>query len=236
MSLSKKWTDTVDRAINDSRWDEYDKLIQDEIAAYDKRFPKTACNVDWQLIRAMLWSESGGPDNASWKTRPLHIGNPGDKGYDVLKNEKEASGIIMSDTLKYKIKTQSISSPKLNIQAGIAYLYTKMSISSKFSTRDLTDTKFYYYTVKSGDSLDKIAKKVGTTVMELRRLNPKASGVIQPKQTLKYVKASIKRNITGWRVFNTAMIAKRYNGGGDAKYEEKLDYVMTKVIPKLVRI
>jgi len=235
MSISQKWKDTINKAINDARWDAYDATIQDEVTAYEKRFPALSKKVNWKFIKAMLWTESGGPDNAAWKARALQIGNAGDPAYNVLKSGKEGSDIIMTETLFKKVKSQSIETPTINIQAGIAYLYTRMSKSVIASVKDLKDTKEYAYKVVGGDSLDKISKKVGTTVFELRRLNPKASGIIRPGMDLKYVKASMKRTITGWRTFDAKTIAERYNGGGDPNYADKLTYIINDVLPKLVR-
>lgn len=235
MSISQKWKDTINKAINDVRWDAYDATIKDEVSGYEKRFSALSKKVDWKLIKAMLWTESGGPDNPAWKARALQIGNAGDPAYNVLKNGKEGSDIIMTEALYKKITTQSIETPTLNIQAGIAYLYTRMSKSSITSVKDLKDTKEYVYKVVGGDSLDKISGKVGTTTFELRRLNPKASGVIRPGMELKFVKASMKRTITGWRTFDAKTVADRYNGGGDANYAEKLQFIIDDVLPKLVR-
>lgn len=235
MAISEKWKDTLKRAIKDNRWDFYDTTLTTEVAAYETKFSALSNKVNWRLLQAMLWTESGGPDNPAWKTRPLQIGNAGDPAYSVLKSAGEGSDLIMSQTLANAIKTQSIDDPTLNIQAGIAYLYTRLATSAIISVRDLKDPKVYSYVVVAGDSLAKIAGKVGTTVEELRRLNPKASGVIKPKMELKYVKASMQRSITGWRTFDAKTVADRYNGGGDPEYANKLTYILEQIIPNLVR-
>jgi LysM repeat protein len=81
--------------------------------------------------------------------------------------------------------------------------------------------------VVAGDSLDKISKKVGTTVDNLKSQNPGAGAMIHPKDVLKYQKATMKRQIVGWRDFNVmTTIADRYNGGGDPDYAAKLVYVL----------
>lgn len=235
MPISEKWKQTVKKAINDSRWDEYDKIIQKEVDFYAKKFAVLRDKVDWRLLQAVLWNESGGPDNDAWKSRPLQIGNPGDPAYSVLKNASEGSDLIMSEDLGKAIRTQSIDKPNLNIQAGIAYLYTRMAKSAITSVRNLKDTKEYTYEVVSGDSLDKISGKVDTTVFELKRLNPQCSGIIRPKMKLKYVKAAMKRTITGWRTFDTKTVSERYNGGGDPYYRDKLEFILSHITPNLVR-
>ncbi|MEW5786970.1 MAG: LysM domain-containing protein [Pseudomonadota bacterium] len=81
---------------------------------------------------------------------------------------------------------------------------------------------------KPGDSLEKIAKAQGSTVDTLKSLNPLV-GVLRPGQVLMYQKASVQRVITGWRSRSTALIAQRYNGGGDPNYARKLEYASTLV-------
>ncbi|MFN5637072.1 MAG: LysM peptidoglycan-binding domain-containing protein, partial [Flavobacteriales bacterium] len=42
-----------------------------------------------------------------------------------------------------------------------------------------------YYTVKSGDSLNKIASKNGLTISELKKLNPGLKSVIHPGESIR---------------------------------------------------
>ncbi len=49
--------------------------------------------------------------------------------------------------------------------------------------------------------------------------------VLRPGQTLSYEKASIQKTIAGWKPMNSISIADLYNGGGDATYARKLDFV-----------
>lgn len=235
MAIDQKWKDTVKQGINDSKWDGYDKIIKTEVDTYASKFKALEAKVDWLLIKAMLWSESGGPTNSAWNTRPLQIGNTGDPAYAVLKKGAEGSDLIMSDELKKSIAAGSINTPEVNIKAGIAYLYTRMAVTNIISVRDLKDSKEYEYTVVGGDSLEKIANKVHTTIFELSRLNPKSSGILKIGQKLKYVKAKMQRSIISWREFSTDVVSERYNGGGDINYAAKLTYILDEVFPKLVR-
>ena len=195
---------------------------------------KSLPEVNWLYIKAILWTESGGLDNPAWKQRAMQIGNPGDPGLDVLKKKSEGSSLIMSDTLFNAIRAGRANEPKVNVQAGIAYLYTRMANSEIKSVVDAHDHKLYEYIVVGGDNLSKIAKKVDTTVDELISMNPGAKAMIKPKQKLKYHKAKMQRVIVGWRSFTTQEIAKRYNIG-DPDYSAKLDYLIKDVFPKLKR-
>jgi len=235
MSLSQKWKDTVDKGMTDKRWDQYDSLIKKEVEKLKIKLTGTTLpSVNWLLIKAMLWVESGGPDNPAWNQRAMQIGNPGDPGLQTLKNGAEGSDLIVDSTLLTAIKGGRTNEPEINIKAGMAYLYTRMAKSEIKSVRSKIDKKNYDYIVVVGDSLDKIARKNGTTVEELKSMNPKARMMIRPGDKLKYVKASMIRVITGWRSFNSTTMAQRYNVG-DSNYSAKLDYLIKNVFPNLVR-
>jgi len=233
MPLDPRWTQTIDPALTDRRWDEYDALIQKETADHTARLNSTPGfpALDWKVFKAMVWVESGGPSNPAWKARAMQIGNPGDPGYATLRDQKEAAPLVMSDQLKADLKSMNISDPKLNVRAGIAYAMTRLA-QSVIKSVDEASAPIQEYTVVPGDSFDKIAKAVGTTIPSLTALNPTAR-MIFPKQKLKYRKAGMQRVITGWRPFTTSTIAATYNVG-DPKYKEKLDYVLA-LFPKLKR-
>lgn len=238
MAISQKWKDTVKGAIDDARWDEYDPVLQKEITAYSGRFKgkNGFASPSLNLLKAMLWTESGGPDNAVWTKRVLQIGNQGDPAYDVLKKGAEGSHLIMDESLAKDIKAGKLDEPKVNIRAGLAYLYTRMAKFEIKSVRSKTDTKIHDYKVEGGDSYSKIAGKVGTTVAELRESNPDVDPkLLKIGQVLKYHKASMQTVITGWRTFNADTVADRYNGGGDPDYAAKLKFILSDVIPKLKR-
>jgi hypothetical protein len=225
MTLDPAWTRTVDDGIANPAWDEYDTLIQTEVNDYNQRLATTPgfLKIDWKVFKAVVWVESGGPSQAAWKARAMQIGNKGDPGYSVVKEGKEAAPLVMSDKLKQDIKTGDINKPELNIRAGIAYALTRL-VTSEMRSVDDKDPTINEYTVVPGDSLDAIARKVGSTVASLKQLNPTAN-VLQPKQKLKWRKASIQRVITGWMAANSSNLATRYNAG-DKNYKEKMDYVL----------
>ena len=215
MGISQKWKDTVNRGIDDARWDEYDDLIKKEVNRLNVQLAKTPqfVKMDWLFIKAILWTESGGPDNESWKTRVMQIGNPGDPAYKVLKDGEEGSLLIMDSALynDFKKGKNTIDKPEVNVKAAIAYLYTRMAKFENKSTYDEKDTKVYDYKVIKGDNSSAIAKKVGTTLDELNSRNPGMKAMIKPGQVLKYRKASMRLAIAGWRTVSTVEIASRYN-------------------------
>lgn len=228
--LKQEWKDTISKSLKEPGWDQYDSLIKAEVAAYNSRF-KT--DVDWTIIKAMVWVESGGRHNPAWKTRPMQIGNPGDHAYDVLRHGKENSPLIMSADLAKDIRHNSMNEPTLNIRAGLAYLFTRMARFASTTVLNPLDSGEHEYTVLKGDSLVGIAHKVGTTVEILQQMNNQVL-LIHPHQTLKYQKAKHRMMIVGWLKFTTQNIADRYNGGGDPDYREKLDYALGLLLPGLL--
>jgi hypothetical protein len=229
--LTQEFKDTMNRGLKEKGWDQYDSIIEREVDAYNKRF---STKVDWTLIKAMVWIESGGLHNHAWKTRAMQIGNPGDKAYGVLKHGRENCPLIVSDALAHDIKHHSINEPGLNIRAGIAYLYTRMARFALTTVPDAKDQEVHEYKVIPGDNFERIAHKVGTTVDTLTELNPQAL-ILHPHQTIRYKKAKHRMKIVGWSEFSTQNIADRYNGGGDAVYKDKLDYVRGLLLPGLLR-
>ena len=225
MSLSEKWKKTVDDGLTNAIWDAYDAVIKAEVTAYNTKFANSPGyhKIDWKLIKAVVWVESGGPTSPAWKTRVMQIGNPGDPALAVLKGATEGADLVMSEQLKKDV-VGKINEPTVNVKAGIAYLVTRLAKSEFQSVLDAADTKTFEYTVVAGDSLEKIAQKVGTTVDVLKKLNPTVK-LLQPKQIIVCRKAKLKRVITGWLPCDSVNIARRYNVG-DPNYSAKLDYVM----------
>jgi LysM repeat protein len=233
-TLHPKWIKTVNDGVTNKAWDAYDALIKAEVADCNVRLAGTPgfAAFDWLMFKAVLWVESGGPSSPAWTTRPMQIGNAGDAGYAVLKGGKEAAPLVMSEALKKDIKTGSISTPALNVRAGIAYALTRLAKSEIRSVDDPADAKVYQHTAVKGDSPSSIAKQVGSTLEVIRELNPGALN-LQIGQKLKYRKASMQRVLIGWHPLTTANLALRYNAG-DSTYAQKLKYVLD-LFPTLVR-
>ena len=231
MALSAGWVQTISGAETDPRWQAYDTLMRNEVATYNRRFALTPgyVAVDWRWIKAMLWVESGGPDSTAWTERPLQIGNPGDPGLQTLEKGAEGSNLIMSDELSGLIRSCVMPqyAAQVNIRAGIAYLFTRMAITDFRSVPDTHDSRTYTHSVGKGETFSSIAKTEGTTLEELRAANPSiTSNNLRVGATLQFHHAQSKRQIIGWRKFDSKTIAARYNGGGDVNYAAKLDYVM----------
>lgn len=225
----EKWQDGINKAVGDAKWNSWDCEIQMAVNEYNRHLSSTADYkpLDWQIIKAMLWVETGAND-PEWKSKPMQIGVVGDPGMTSLLSGKEGGDLILPKSWKGSLTTASVRTiPAHNIRAGIGYLLMRMANFEHKSVLD-ADSKVYEVVVKPGDSLDKIAKVRGSTVDTLRKLNLTAT-VLQPGQVLKYQKASIQRVVIGWRRISTGMIAQRYNAGGDPNYVKKLDHALSLV-------
>ena len=225
----EKWQDGINKAVGDAKWNSWDCEIQTAINEYDRHLSGTAgyLPLDWQIIKAMTWVESGA-NHAEWKSKPMQIGVTGDPGMASLLSSQEGGDLILPPAWKGRLTAGSVRTiPAHNIRAGIGYLLMRMA-SFEYRSTLAADTKIYQVTVKPGDSLDKIAKVQGSTVEVLQKLNPTA-GALRPGQVLVYQRASVQRAITSWRRISTALIAQRYNGGGDPLYAKKLDHALSLV-------
>lgn len=210
----------------DSKWDAYDCDIMSAVSIYNGHLQGTAGfhPLDWLLIKAMMWVESGAA-NPQWFRKPIQIGNPGDPGLQALLGGREGGDLILPPAFRNTLNRASILTiPQENIKAGIGYLLMKMANFAIRNVPDL-DRTIYEVTVRAGDSFDRIARERGSTVETMRELNPTAL-ILRPGQVLKYRKASLRKVIVGWKVINTSSIAQNYNGGGDSIYQRKLEYVL----------
>jgi len=234
LSNFDKWKQGIDQAASNPKWGEWDCEIQRAVNEYNNHLADTEgyVRLDWHYIKAMIWVESGAGSPA-WRTNPIQIGNAGDPGLKALLTDKdgkdkdhyEGGDLVMPPGLKEQLQLASVNSiPSRNIRAGIGYLLMKM-MSYKYRSVT-TDNKIYTVEVKPGNNSSVIAKEQGTTLFILEKLNPKINiHKLHPGMTLKYQKASMQYIITDWQPISTALITKLYNGGGDADYKRKLDYV-----------
>lgn len=229
---------------------QYDADIRHIVGTFNrylsKKYPESHYqDLDWRVIKAMIWVESGHKPSA-WRFRPMQIGNIGDPGLQAvlhlkktrLKNGKvhiqsEGAELIIppeyTANLTWKNKEKIRHDPQLNIQAGVAYLLMR---HAKFGYRTVVDfdEKDYKITVKFGDNINKIAAANGTTVNILKQFNPQINiQHLQAGLLLKYKKAKIRKTVLGWYSMNFLSITKKYNAKGDRRYMKKLKYAYTEI-------
>lgn len=219
------WQDTIDTSLDDPRWHEYDA----DIACIVGEFNHHLCGargylpLDWRMIKAIIWTESGGPGNRAWPSDPMQIGDPADPRLHALLSGKDGGELVMPAALRNRLSLESAaSSAQMNIRAGTAYLLMRLARYDAGTVPDATDSAIYEVSVASGDSFDKIARANGTTIDTLKKCNP-GTLILRPGQTLQYQKAAVRKIIAGWNLATTSNIALRYNMG-DPGYARKLDY------------
>lgn len=70
LSGYERWQRTIDTSLKDSRWHEYDCDIQRIVSLFNRHLAGGSYKpLDWRLIKAMLWTESGGPNRPAWKSK-----------------------------------------------------------------------------------------------------------------------------------------------------------------------
>lgn len=224
----EKWQDGLNRAVGNSRWNAYDNELKTASSGFNQHLKSTVGyrQLDWLLIKAMLWTESGA-SSPEWQTKPMQIGVPGDPGLSSFLSGREGGELIVPPSWQGRLTSGTVRSmPAHNIRAGIGYLLMRMA-NFEFRSVLAADAKtIREVTIKPGDSLATIAKARGTTPEIMQQLNP-TSNVLRPGQILKFQTAAVQRVITGWRQITTDQIARRYNGGGDPNYAKKLDYALS---------
>jgi len=225
-SRHQLWQDTIDQSRKDPRWHNYDCDIKRIVREFNQHLSGQGGYrpFDWRLIKAMIWTESGGPDNRSWKRNPMQIGNPGDPGLRALLSGDEGGNLILPPELaKTLTESNARSTPQMNIRAGTAYLLMRLARFNTVSVIEVLDS-VHTIEVRRGDTLSKIARINGTTVETLKALNREAVA-LSPGMMLKFKKAAMRKMIAGWDQVTTSRIAQRYNVG-DPGYAGKLNYCL----------
>ena len=224
----EKWQDTINGSKTDKRWNDHDATIAAAIKEFDTHLGETKgyAPLSWKLIKAMVWTESGGPDSPWWKSRAIQIGNPGDLGLDALLGDKEGGDLILPPAMKPKITKASINTADINIMAGIGYLLMRAASYEVVSVPDPRDTKTFEVPIKPRDSLALIAEKNQSTVEMLKFLNPNLSPrKMKVGDPVSVRKASMQKVIKGWSKIDTRFAAENYNVG-DPMYFTKLEFCL----------
>ena len=177
--LDKKfadWCAGLAKAVDDPKWGFWDCETQVAVGEYNKHLAATPGFValDWQLVKSMLWTETGA-NSPQWRTKPLQIGVPGDPGLSSLLGGKEGGELILLPEWQSRLTANAVKTiPEYNLRAGIGFLLMRLS-NSEYRTVVADGATITKVTVKSGDSLDKIARAQGSTTDLLKRLNPAAA-------------------------------------------------------------
>ncbi|WP_373888520.1 LysM peptidoglycan-binding domain-containing protein [Massilia genomosp. 1] len=191
---------------------------------YNRHLGRTPAYVllDWQIIKAMLWTESGAAA-AQWKIKPMQIGVLGDPGMMSLLGDKEGGDLVMPPALRARLTGGTIRTiPSHNIRGGIGYLLMRSATYAHITVR-VPGTTVEEVKVKQRDNFDRIARNEHSTIATLRELNPGVN-VLQKGQVVKTQQATVQKVITGWRPITSSHIYEVYNGRRDKNYVRKLDF------------
>lgn len=232
MTLQKspyeKWQDTINLSKTDNHWNDYDSDIKAATTQFNTHLLATKGYValNWRLVKAMVWTESGGPNSDAWTSRPMQIGNPGDPGLGALLSNAEGGELILPPALKLQLTKVTANAPAMNIRAGIGYLLMRAATYETVSVEDAVDKKIIEITAKAGDNPSKIAAANKTTLDMLKKHNPKITVTLNSGDKIKIQKASMQKRIRSWAIINTQFCANKYNIG-DSLYAKKLDYCLS---------
>mgnify|MGYP003440246518 len=121
-------------------WGEYDTAIKNgllECAASLKTFNlQLPAGLDWTMIKAMIWVETGGPNsyNNAWFENPMQIGvlgkdgKPLDPGAQVVAEAREKVPFLLPKSQYPDMTVKAIATNRwVNIKAGIAYLLNRLA-------------------------------------------------------------------------------------------------------------
>ncbi len=217
----------------DQRWSIYDDTIRRDVEYYNKHLPETYKdskfnNLDWRLVKAMLWTEVEGPADPKWWTRPMQIGNPGDRfrGMYTIMNGSEGTDKYVPQALRAGLRTSELG--KMNVRAAIPYLINRAIQHQQVLPAGSDKGRPEVFTKEDGNLIN-FAKRVGTTVPQLYQDNPglkdKANS-LRPGTPLKVRGA---KEVLAWREWEDA--AKLYNNK-TADYKDRVlrNYQMIKQI------
>ncbi len=221
-----RWKRDLANAHQHAGWNKYDDTVRRTVSAFDQFLCGRAGYIGprWQLIKAVLWVEGGGPGQTCWNTQPMQIGWLNDPGIiDVL--TKPHIGLVTPPDIRRRFGMAAIKEdPEVNIQAGISLLHLKLAL---FSQKPRT--------MPTLSSMEQIGTETITTrraTEALSRLEvPSTSDWQRSPHHLKHHRSIhleglvTESYISAWLPFCPVTVYQRYNIG-DGAYASKLEYCM----------
>jgi LysM repeat protein len=226
-SVDLGWRRTIARAIDNlAPWITHDAVIQRLVKHFSTKLkPSKMPELDWRLVRAMIWTESN-PSKPEWSGKVMQIGVKNDAGMQVVLDGTENVKLVLDDASRKTLTEAGIATnPSTNILAGMSYMLNRMCVSESYEEVDPTHPTPTKHEVKKGETLDAIAKSVGCSTQWLLKLNgqnPKLS--IGQKINVQPTRRG--RRISSWRPFTPENLKDRYNGNRDHLYAKKLWYCL----------
>ncbi len=240
-----RWKNGIFHSSLDQAWNVYDPIIRSAVNIFARfnggrgsYIPPT-----WQLIKAVIWVESGGPyySPQAWKSLPMQIGviiggqaDPGIK--DLIKPTTSVSLVTPPDVLRRFTSVGIRGSAELNILAGLALLHSKFAILLKVSPwptfgdaaqemgLGLAQVGQALTMVQEGLSHDSRRVYSGSRPVHPGFGSHRRSSPAIGKTTREISRPPTNR-VVAWRAFNPVSLYQQYNVG-DAAYIPKLEYCL----------
>lgn len=195
----------------------YDGFVDKYVEEFNK---SRGINLDSDLVRAVIFKEC----SANKTNDPMQIANSVCPALEALVNGKENTNLI-GDFSRLKGKTKNNMFVEDGIYGGIGWLIHKAAI---YEERIVEGDETAVYEIKKGDSFWKIAKENGTTISTLMEYNLGLDAKkLEIGKKLMVKSAKKEMYISGWRSWEEAV--KRYNGGGDSDYVEKVYSILKEI-------
>lgn len=244
---------TVDDGLRDPRAFAYDMVILDELRSLADRFcadpPRVAIEGrPWfptpRTVRAMIFVETGGPASGKpdFDTFPLQVGKlSADKALPAMQagngapKADQGAGLVPTDAARKILQASTgkhgrgAIQGEANVRLGINYLIM-LQVSAMKSVSTKLVGPALERAIGAGDSFSTLAGRHGSTVeaiaaanegVDSNRLRLGQKILVPPAEmvpTLGFDAAIPDTQVPAW-------IARRYNGGRDPAYAEKLRYI-----------
>ncbi len=206
-----------------SVWSTHDHIIQTTVAAFDRFHSGRSGYVGprWELVKAVVWIESGGPNNSAWKNKPMQIGVRGDLGIVDVTTKPEMA-LFIPPEIRRRLDAATIrNSPAANIEAGLALMHRKMAFLSR---KPKTNPHL------PGSETAALGDAMGRAVWTLATRNQAKLPIMGSKPHHRDRRAhegphALESYICAWLPFCPVTIYQRYNVG-DNTYVRKLEFCM----------
>lgn len=199
-----KWKRGIAHDCHLPGWNLHDTSIRNAVAAFDRFNQGRSGYVGprWQLIKAVLWVEGGGPSFPDWKSQPMQIAWLTDPGIlDVLHHPWIE--VVTPPEVRRNFGMASIKTvPEVNIQAGLSLLHLKLAVMG--------------HRLKASKPIDR--PMPGATKP------PAAPGGFSSRPPV-HGPHAMEPCVQAWLPFCPVTLYQRYNVG-DGAYARKLEYAM----------
>ena len=198
-------------------WNLYDGHIVLTLAVYANHLRDAGGGfpfLDWRLVKAQIWVESGATDS-HWYTAPMQIGVNDDPGLNNLLTSPHGK-LIMPPQFAMALRGGGVAQVgRLNIIAGIGYMLRRLANFGQ--VRSYTSDPFTAFGGPRRTSTGLPSSPWRPSLPDFMN-RPHVSA--EPRQHATY-----SLGITGWKPFSFAYLAgPGYNGGGDGYYSGKLKF------------